>query len=97
MAEKITDEMINYVSILAKLDLDGDERNKAKEEMQKMLNYVDKLKELDTDGIEPTSHILPVDNVFREDVVTNDDDRDNMLANAPKKKDGQYLVPKTVE
>ena len=42
-------------------------------------------------------NIFPVNNVFREDVVTNGDDRDDMLANAPAKKDGQYMVPKTVE
>jgi aspartyl-tRNA(Asn)/glutamyl-tRNA(Gln) amidotransferase subunit C len=97
MAEKITDEMIDYVSILAKLDLDDRERDKAREDMQKMLNYIDKLNELDTVDVEPLSHILSVENVFREDVVTNGDDRENILANAPEKKDGQFQVPKTVE
>ena len=58
-------------------------------------DYIDKLNELDTTGVEPMSHVFPVDNVFREDVVTNGDDRDEMLANAPKKKDGTYMVPKT--
>ena len=43
------------------------------------------------------SHVFAVNNVFREDVVVNGDDRDNMLANAPEKKEGQYKVPKTVE
>ena len=44
-----------------------------------MLDYVDKLNELDTTGVEPMSHVFPVHNVFREDVVTNGDDRENML------------------
>ena len=69
----------------------------AKEKMQEMLDYVDKLNELDTDGIEPLSHTFSMGNVFREDVVTNGDDRDAMLDNAPKCKDGQYQVPKTVQ
>lgn len=43
------------------------------------------------------SHIFDVNNVFREDVVTNGDDREQMLANAPEKKDGTYMVPKTFE
>ena len=50
-----------------------------------------------TTGAEPMSHIFPVYNVFREDVVTNGDDRDNMLKNAPAEKDGTYKVPRTVE
>ena len=97
MAEKITDETIDYVGILAKLKLSPQEREDAKADMQKMLDYIDKLNELDTDGVEPMSHVLPVRNVFREDVVTNGDSREKMLANAPEQKDGQYQVPKTVE
>ena len=65
--------------------------------MGSMLDYIDKLGELDTQGVEPMSHVFPVHNVFREDVVANGDDRENMLANAPEKKDGCYKVPKTVE
>ena len=97
MASKITDETIEYVGILAKLKLSGEEKEQAREDMQKMLDYIDKLDELDTTGVEPMSHIFPVHNVVREDVVTNEDDRVHMLANAPEQKDGQYQVPKTVE
>ena len=60
-------------------------------------DIIDKLNELDTTGVEPMSHVFPVNNVFREDVVTNGDDRDEILANAPAKKDGAFMVPKTVE
>ena len=55
------------------------------------------LNELDTSAVEPMSHVFTMTNVFREDVVTNGDDRDNMLKNAPECKDGSYKVPKTVE
>ena len=54
------------------------------------------LDELDTDGVEPLSHIFGDQNVFREDVVTNGDNKEAMLANAPKAKEGQYQVPKTI-
>lgn len=97
MAEIITDETIDYVGILAKLKLNEEEKVQAKADMQTMLDYIDKLDELDTTGVEPMSHVSAVNNVFREDVVVNGDDRDNMLANAPEKKEGQYKVPKTVE
>ena len=60
-----------------------------------MLDYIDQLGELDTTGVEPMSHVFPVNNVFREDVVTNGDDRDNILKNAPEEKDGMFVVPNT--
>lgn len=97
MANHISDETIEYVGILAKLELSGEEKEQAKKDMESMLDYVDKLNELDTEGVEPMSHVFPVHNVFREDVVTNGDDRDEILANAPEKKDGAFVVPKTVE
>ena len=65
--------------------------------METMLDYIDQLNELDTTGVEPMSHVFPVYNVFREDVVTNGDDRENMLKNAPEQKDGAYKVPKTFD
>ncbi|MDE5864918.1 MAG: Asp-tRNA(Asn)/Glu-tRNA(Gln) amidotransferase subunit GatC [Lachnospiraceae bacterium] len=94
---QITDETIDYVGILAKLELSEEEREQAKKDMSNMLEYVGKLNELDTDGVEPMSHTFSVHNVFREDIVINGDDRENMLANAPEKKDGAYKVPKTFE
>ena len=97
MANVISDETIEYVGILAKLELSDEEKEAAKSDMGRMLDYIDKLNALDTNGVEPMSHVFPVHNVFREDVVTNGDDRDNMLAIAPEERDGQYQVPKTVE
>ena len=83
MANRISDETIEYVGILAKLELS--EKEAAKADMEKMLDYIDTLNELDTTGIEPMSHVFDVSNVFREDVVTNGDDREEMLANAPQR------------
>ena len=94
---KIDEATMDNVEILAKLALTPQERQKAMDEMEKILTYVEKLNELDTSGVEPMSHVFPVNNVFREDVVTNGDDRDEILANAPAKKDGAFMVPKTVE
>ena len=96
MANVIMDETIEYVGILAKLELSREEKEEAKKDMGRMLDYIDKLNELDTAGAEPMSHIFPVSNVFREDVVTNGDDHENMLKNAPEARNGSYQVPKTV-
>lgn len=97
MANKISDDTIEYVGILAKLDLSDEEKEVAKKDMGRMLDYIDMLNQLDTEGVEPMSHVFPVHNVFREDVVTNGDDRENMLANAPEQRDGAFVVPRTVE
>ena len=97
MANIITDETIEYVGILAKLELSEEEKEQAKKDMGSMLDYIDKLNELDTTGVEPMSHVFPVQNVFREDVVTNGDDSENKLKNAPAERDNMYEVPKTVE
>lgn len=92
----ISDETIEYVGILAKLELSDEEKERAKKDMGEMLDYIDKLNELDTEGVEPMSHVFPVNNVFREDVVTHGDGSIDTLANAPVKKDGGFKVPKTI-
>ena len=97
MANIISDETIEYVGILAKLELSDEEKEQAKKDMGSMLDYIDKLGELDTTGVEPMSHVFPVHNVFREEVVTNADDRENILKNAPEEKDGMFVVPRTFE
>ena len=97
MANNISNETITYVAALAKLELSAEEREAAKNDMGRMLDYIDKLNELDTSGVEPMSHVFPVSNVFREDVVTNGNDKANILKNAPDQKQGMFKVPKTVD
>ncbi|WP_310604937.1 Asp-tRNA(Asn)/Glu-tRNA(Gln) amidotransferase subunit GatC [Anaerosporobacter sp.] len=94
---KITDETITYVAALAKLELSREEKERAKTDLENIIGYMDTMNEIDTDNIEPMSHVFSMKNVFRDDVVTNGDDRDNLLGNAPVKKDGCFIVPKTVE
>ena len=97
MANQISDETIEYVGILAKLELSEEEKVQAKVDMGKMLDYIDQLSELDTEGVEPMSHVFTLDNVFREDIVSNGDEKEMILKNAPAKKEGMFKVPKTVE
>jgi len=97
MANIISDETIEYVGILAKLELSPEEKEQAKKDMGRMLDYIDKLGELDTSGVEPMSHVFPVKNVFRQDIVTNGDMREEILKNAPAEKDGMFVVPRTFE
>lgn len=97
MSSRIDDETIEYVGILAKLELSDEEREAAKKDMGRMLDYIDKLNELDTSAVEPMSHVFPVQNVFREDVVTNGDGSDKTLQNAPEEKDNMFVVPRTFD
>ncbi len=96
MANIISDETIEYVGILAKLELSDEEKEQAKKDMGEMLDYIDQLNELDTTGVDPMSLVFPVHNVFREDEVTNGDGREDTLANAPLMRDGGFEVPKTI-
>ena len=97
MPNTITNETIDYVAILAKLDLTAEEREQAKIDMGRMLDHIDKLNELDTSAVEPMSHAFPLQNVFREDVVTNGDNSRETLKNAPEEKDTMFVVPKTFD
>lgn len=96
MANVISDETIEYVGILAKLELSDEEKEHAKKDMGEMLDYIDKLNELDTSAVEPMSHVFPVNNVFREDEVTNGDGSADTLANAPVRTEDGFEVPKTI-
>ena len=97
MANQITEEIIDYVSILAKLELSDEEKTQARKDMGEMLDYIDRLGELDTTDVEPMSHVFPVQNVFREDVVTNGDGSMQTLQNAPEEKEGMFVVPRTFD
>lgn len=97
MANVISDETIEYVGILAKLELSDEDKEQAKKDLAEMLDYIDQLGELNTDGVEAMSHIFPVSNVMREDEVTNGDGSEATLANAPERHESGFIVPKTVE
>lgn len=94
---QITDELIDYIGDLSRLHLKDEEKEKAKADLSDILNYMEKLNELDTKGLPEMSHPFENVNRFREDAVTNTDDRENLLSNAPESKGSYYKVFKTVE
>ncbi len=93
----IDDKMIDYIGELARLKLKQEEKENAKNEINKIIDYMDVLNTIDTSNIEAMSHAFPVKNVFRKDDVMPSKDRDDILLNAPNKKDGAFKVPKTFE
>jgi aspartyl-tRNA(Asn)/glutamyl-tRNA(Gln) amidotransferase subunit C len=94
---KITTEMVDYISVLSRLKLGDEEKEKMTGELEQIIAYMDTLNELDTSGVEPMSHVFPVKNVMREDEVQPSFDRSELLKNAPKADEEAFLVPKTVE
>ena len=96
MAEMITDKTMDEIEILAKLHLTEDEKEKSRQDLQQMLDYVDMLNQLDTSDVVALTQIFPIKNVFRDDVVLESTPKEELLKNAPKEKDGQFLVPKTI-
>ena len=93
-SHEISDEVIEHIENLSKLKLDEEQRRTAKRDMSKMLEYIQKMDELDTAEVEPMTHIFPVHNVFREDIVLCGDESEKILQNAPVTKDNMFVVPK---
>ncbi|MBQ0067334.1 MAG: Asp-tRNA(Asn)/Glu-tRNA(Gln) amidotransferase subunit GatC, partial [Phascolarctobacterium sp.] len=73
------------------------ELEKFTENFNQILNYVDKLQKLDTKGVEPTAHVLPVSNVFREDVAKEGVSHEDALKNAPEVHNDGFKVPRVLE
>jgi len=92
----ITIKDVEYVAGLAKLELSEAEKRKFAKELDKIIKYIEQLKEVDTLNIPPTSHIIPMENVLREDKVEISLSQDEALANAPDKKDEYFKVPKVI-
>jgi aspartyl-tRNA(Asn)/glutamyl-tRNA(Gln) amidotransferase subunit C len=94
---KITKQEVEHVAKLARLELSEQEKEKLTNQLSGILTYVEKLNSLDTAGVEPTSHVLDIMNVMRDDVARPSLPQERALANAPDKAAGHYKVPKIIE
>ena len=94
---KITKKDVEYVAKLARLRLPEEEKEKFTEQLNQILKYVDKLNKLDTERVKPTSHVLPLKNVSREDQVGESLKVEKVLDNAPERARGFFKVPKVIE
>jgi len=94
---KITKQEVEHVARLARLELSDQEKETLTDQLSNILTYVEQLNELDTKGVEPTSHVLDISNVMRDDVPEASLPQDRALANGPDKASGHYKVPKIIE
>jgi len=93
----LSKEEIEHIAMLARLSLSEEEKELFGAQLRSILDYMEKLNELDTEHIEPTSHVLSISNVMREDAPGYSIPREDALANAPDKTDKFYRVPKIIE
>lgn len=94
---KITIADVESVARLARLELTLGEKELFAGQMGAILGYVEKLREVDTEGVMPTSHAVPMENAFREDVVQPSIGLERALANAPERSGSFFAVPKVIE
>ena len=92
----VTIEDVRKVAYLARLKLSLEEEEKLISQLNRILDYIGQLNELDTADVEPTSHVLPLTNAFREDKVRPSAPRKELLSNAPSHDGKFFRVPKVI-
>lgn len=93
----ISNELIDKLSDLAKLEFNGDEKEQIKQDLTRVLSFIDKLNEVDTTNVEPLIFMSDAVNVLREDEVLHTITKEEALKNAPKKDSDYFRVPKFLD
>jgi aspartyl-tRNA(Asn)/glutamyl-tRNA(Gln) amidotransferase subunit C len=88
---------VEKIAHLARLDVDADDVPEYARNLSAILAFVEQLNRVDTTGVEPLAHPLEATQRLRSDVVTEPDEREKFLRNAPLTEDGLYLVPRVIE
>lgn len=94
---KITNEKIDQLAHLSRLEFDQNEQAKIKADLENILVLCEKLNEVDTEGIDPLIYMTDSENNVREDIVEQNFTREQLLSNAPKKDSDYFRVPKVIE
>ncbi len=97
MGGRIEMREVEQVARLARLELSAEEKERMREQLDRILGYIDKLRRLDTEGVPPTSHVVPMVNVMREDEPRPCLPSEEMLANAPDRQGDFFRVPRIIE
>ena len=94
---KITPEMVEYVSLLSRLEFSDSEKERFSGELSQIIEYFEKINQLDTENVPPTSHVLETKNILRKDEVGTMLGSEKALATAPKKHEDFFLVPQVID
>lgn len=90
---RISIDQVKHVANLARLAITEDDAEKFTKQLDAIITFAEQLNELDTENVEPTSHVLDIKNVLREDIPQKGLPQEEVLKNAPDEKDGQFKVP----
>lgn len=93
----IDNETVKRVAFLSRLKIEEDKLDETKEEFNKILNWVDQLNEVNTEGVEPLVSVNDSNLILRTDEVTEGNQSQAILKNAPQAQYGYFTVPKVVE
>ena len=93
----VSPEQVRHIAKLARIAMSDEELDKLVPELNNILGWVEQLGEVDTDGVEPLTAVIDQKLRLRDDVVTDGNIRDEVLANAPEAQHGFFAVPKVIE
>jgi len=93
----LSKETVKYVADLSRIELNPEELEKLSKQLQDILDFINKLTEVNITNINPTSHILPINNVLRTDTPVKSLPLDKTLENAPSRENNFFGVPKVIE
>jgi aspartyl-tRNA(Asn)/glutamyl-tRNA(Gln) amidotransferase subunit C len=93
----ISKKDVEYVARLARIGLDDKEIEYFTKQLERILQYIGKLKELDISKVEPTSHVLPIKNVYREDKLRESLPLDEVMKISVSKNRSQFKVPRVID
>lgn len=94
---QITRQTVEHVAHLARIALEAEELDKFSKQLKEILNFIDCLRQVEIKDIKPTSHILPIQNVLREDKPDDSLLPEQTMENAPEHKGNFFIVPKVVD
>ncbi len=94
---RISEEQVKHVAHLARLSITDEEAVKFTKQLDAIITFAEQLNELDTENVKPTSHVLDMKNVLREDKPEKGLPVEEVLKNAPDKEEGQFSVPSILE
>jgi aspartyl-tRNA(Asn)/glutamyl-tRNA(Gln) amidotransferase subunit C len=93
----VTSEQVRHIARLARIAMSDAELERLVPELNNILGWVEQLSEVTTDGVEPLTAVIDLKLRLRDDVVTDGNIRDEILANAPAAQHGFFAVPKVIE
>lgn len=94
---KVDIPLVERLAQLSRLEFNEDEKQEIKKDLEKILSFMEQLNEVDTENVEPLVYINENENVFREDVVVQTLNKEEVLKNAPLPDDNYFKVPKVIE